>query len=147
MIKEFFLDKFEYDYFATRNWIKVIVDQEDQVSPFVLKSISHILNVHHIWNSRLNGQESESELWDVFVVDHLYQLHDANYRETINFLEQNELDQKVHYHSSEGIKLEKNTIDILYHILNHSNYHRAQIVMDLKQNNLAHPSFNFITFR
>ena len=41
----------------------------------------------------------------------------------------------------------KSIIDILYHILNHSNYHRAQIIMDLKQNNLAYPSLNFITFK
>lgn len=146
-MKEFFLDKFEYDYFANRNWIKVIEDQEDQVSSFVKRSMSHIINVHHVWNSRLLNKKAESELWDEFPVGYLQRLNEANYRETVNFLELNELNKKVHYHSSEGVKLEKEIIDILYHVLNHSNYHRAQIVMDLKQNQLSFPSFNFISYR
>lgn len=109
--------------------------------------MSHIINVHHIWHSRLMTTKAESELWDELPISYFEKLNEANYRGTINFLEQNELNQKIHYHSSEGVKLEKETIDILYHILNHSTYHRAQIVMDLKQNNLKHPSFNFISYR
>lgn len=146
-MKDFFLDKFEYDFFATKNWISSIEAQENQVSPFVLRSISHIINVHHIWNRRLLQQKSESELWDVLPVSYLLKLHQENYRETVNFLEKFELEEKIKYHSSEGVQLVKSSIDILYHVLNHSNYHRAQIVMDLKQNNLKAPIFNFISYR
>jgi len=146
-MKEFFLDKFEYDYFANKNWIKIIEDQEDQVSDFVRRSMSHIINVHHIWNSRLINKKAESELWDELPVIYLERLNEANYRQTVNFLELNELNKKINYHSSEGVKLEKEIIDILYHLLNHSNYHRAQITMDLKQNKLSFPSFNFISYR
>lgn len=146
-MKDFFLDKFEYDFYATKNWIECIESQEDQASPFVLRSISHIINVHHIWNRRLLQQKSESALWDVLPVSYLLKLHQENYRETVNYLEKYELEEKVKYHSSEGVQLVKSSIDILYHVLNHSNYHRAQIVMDLKQNNLKAPVFNFISYR
>lgn len=146
-MKDFFLDKFEYDFFATKNWISSIEAQENQVSSFVLRSISHIINAHHIWNRRLLQQKSESELWDVLPVSYLLKLHQENYRETVNFLEKFELEEKIKYHSSEGVQLVKSSIDILYHVLNHSNYHRAQIVMDLKQNNLKAPIFNFISYR
>ena len=44
-------------------------------------------------------------------------------------------------------ELEKKDLDILFHVLNHSVYHRAQIVLDLKQQDLKYPSFQFITFR
>lgn len=146
-MKEFFLDKFEYDFFATKNWIKIIEDQEEFISPFVDTSISHIINVHHIWNSRLKGLKPESESWDKLPIEYLLKLHEQNYSETIDFIEKFELENKINYHSSEGVEYSKPIIDILYHILNHSNYHRAQIVMDLKQNNLTAPSFNFITYR
>lgn len=146
-MKDFFLDKFEYDFFATKNWIKSIEDQEDLISPFVETSISHIINVHHIWNCRLNGVLPESETWDQLPVSYLLKLHEQNFSETIDFIEKYELENKIHYHSSEGVAYSKPIIDILYHILNHSNYHRAQIVMDLKQNNLNAPTFNFITYR
>lgn len=146
-MKDFFLDKFEYDFLATNNWIENIESQEDQVSPFSIKSISHIINVHHIWNRRLLQEDSESELWDILPISYLLKLHQENYRETVKFLEKYELEEKVKYHSSEGVQLVKSSIDILYHVLNHSNYHRAQIVMDLKQNNLKAPIFNFISYR
>ena len=146
-MKEFFLDKFEYDFHATANWIKSIEDQEDEISDFVKRSISHIINVHHIWNARLMNKKVESELWDVLPVSYLKGLHEQNYRETVDFLEKYELEEKVNYHSAEGIKMTKNVIDILYHMLNHANYHRAQIVMDLKQHGLSAPSFNFISYR
>ena len=145
-MKDFFLDKFEYDFFATKNWIKVIKSQEDSVSEFVIRSMSHILNVHHIWNRRLLNKQIESELWDVFPIHFLQKLEEENYRETIEYLEKLELTEKIEYHSSEGVVFEKSTIDVLYHILNHSNYHRAQIALDLKQNNLKTPDFNFISY-
>ena len=146
-MKDFFLDKFQYDFFATKNWIKHIEDQEHEVSDFVKRSVSHIINVHHIWNARVLRKKIESELWDVLPVSYLMRLHEQNYRETVDFLEKYELEEKVNFHSAEGVKMTKNVIDILYHILNHSNYHRAQIVMDLKQYGLDHPSFNFISYR
>lgn len=146
-MKDFFLDKFEYDHYAIKNWIEIIEQQEDEVSPFVIRSISHIINVHHIWNCRLFNKESESELWDVLPISYLERLNRLNYLETVDFLEKFELNEKIKYHSSEGVQLTKHITDVLYHMLNHANYHRAQIVMDLKQNNLKHPSFNFISYR
>ena len=145
-MKDFFLDKFEYDFFASKNWIKVIESQEDFVSEFVIRSMSHILNLHHIWNRRLLDKQVESELWDIFPIHFLQKLQEENYRETIEYLEKLELTEKIKYHSSEGVALEKRAIDVLYHILNHSNYHRAQIALDLKQNNLKTPDFNFISY-
>lgn len=146
-MKDFFLDKFEYDFFATKNWIQCIVDQEEHVSPYVTRSISHIINVHHIWNCRLLKKESESDLWDILPLSYLDRLHQSNFQETIDFLEKYELSEKIKYHSSEGIHIEKPVTDVLYHMLNHSNYHRAQIVLDLKSNNNKTPSFNFISYR
>ncbi len=145
-MKDFFQDKFEYDFFASKNWIESIESQEDFMSEFTISSMSHILNVHHIWNRRLLGKKVESELWDVFPVHFLQKLLEENYRETNEYLEKLERTEKIKYHSSEGVLFEKSTIDILYHILNHSNYHRAQIALDLKQNGLKNPNFNFISY-
>lgn len=146
-MKEFLLDKFEFDFHATKMLIEVIEKQEDLISPFVLKSISHIINAHHIWNSRMLGKKAESDVWDILPVHFLLQLHRQNYRETVDYLEKFELGEKVNYHSSEGIRIDKIDLDILYHVLSHSNYHRAQIIMDLKQHGLEHTGMNFISYK
>ncbi|MFN5910516.1 MAG: hypothetical protein ACK45H_04185, partial [Bacteroidota bacterium] len=105
-MKEFFLDKFEYDLHANRMWIECIEKQEDLVSDFTLRSMSHIINVHHIWNARLLGRKPESELWDRLPVNFLQQLSNQNFRETTDYLEHTELTEKINYHSSEGIRFD-----------------------------------------
>jgi uncharacterized damage-inducible protein DinB len=146
-MKEFFLDKFEFDYYSNKNWIEKLEEQEDLLPEFSLQSMAHIINTHHIWVRRLLEKPIESALWDPLPLRFLERLNQTNFTETIDFLEKYELTEKVNYTSSEGVKLSKQVSDVLYHVLNHSNYHRAQIVMDLKQHQLEYPTFNFIAYR
>lgn len=145
-MKEFFLDKFEYDLQTNLTWINKVIDQEDSVNDFIIKSLSHILNVHHIWNCRLTGATAESDLWDKLPLDYAAKFAVENRNVTLDYLESWDAETKIEYHDSEGAKLEKDTIDVLYHILNHSNYHRAQIARELRVLGLDVPNFNFIAY-
>lgn len=147
MIKEFFLDKFEFDFYANQKWCEVLLEHEDELSSYAKKSFSHIINVHHIWITRVAGLNTESFTWDILPIDFWEKLAQDNYLKTTDYLEKVELEQKVNYSSEEGVQYEKLDIDILYHILNHSTYHRAQIARDLRENGITPPSFNFISFR
>lgn len=95
---------------------------------------------------RLLGIPSESHTWDLLPIDFWEKLVQENHFKTIDFLEKQELNNKVNFTSEEGISYEKDTIDILYHILNHSNYHRAQISRELRNLEIRPPAFNFISF-
>ncbi len=146
MIKEFFKDKFEYDFLSNQKWIEHLLTHEDHISPYIQKSMSHIINVHHIWIFRMQEKRQESFTWDLLPSDYWLKLAQENYLQTIDFIEQIDTLQKVNYHNEEGVPMEKETIDILYHILNHSTYHRAQISHELRTLNLPVPSFNFISY-
>jgi uncharacterized damage-inducible protein DinB len=145
-MKEFFIDKFEYDFRSNQKWIDVLMKHEDELSDYVLKSMSHIINVHHIWISRILEKKAESHTWDILPIDYWDQLMHDNLRQTIEYLEHVDSSEKVDYHSEEGVKFSKSSIDILYHILNHSNYHRAQIAVELRKLGITPPSFNFIAY-
>lgn len=145
-MKEFFIDKFEYDFRSNQKWVDVLTKNEDDLSDFVRKSMSHIINVHYIWISRILEKKAESHIWDILPMHYWDQLMHDNLRQTIEYLEHVDHSEKVNYHSEEGVKLSKSSIDILYHILNHSNYHRAQIAMELRNLDITPPAFNFITY-
>jgi uncharacterized damage-inducible protein DinB len=145
-LKAFFQEKLEREFYILRNLIELIEEQEDNISDFTKRSISHIINVHHIWNARLRGTKSESDLWDIFPIHHLQRLNQANFTETFDYLEKIELGESIKYHSSEGVKLNKTDIDILFHLLQHSVHHRAQIIADMKKGSLKINSDNFIVF-
>jgi len=146
VITDFFLDKFEYDFRCNQRWLDALKPHEEQLPDFIIKSFSHIINVHHIWVQRLLELPSESHTWDLLPFDYWEKLAQENHLKTIDFLEKQELTNKINYTGEEGIPYEKDVIDILYHILNHSNYHRAQISREMRLREMKPPSFNFITF-
>jgi uncharacterized damage-inducible protein DinB len=58
----FFKEKFEYDLHSNLGWLKFLEENEDDLSDDNLKELSkwmsHIINVHHIWNARLTQKIS-----------------------------------------------------------------------------------------
>jgi len=147
VIKEFFIDKFEYDFRSNKKWCEHLLSNEDDLNDYIRKSISHIINVHHIWIHRVIEMPAESHTWDVLPADYWINLAQENFLKTVEYLEQFESNEKINYHTEEGVEFSKEVIDVLYHILNHSNYHRGQIARELRNLGLSVPSFNFIAYR
>jgi len=102
--------------------------------------------MHHIWISRLQGITPESEEWDLLPQHFWERLSEENFRQTSNYLEQFDQEEKIHYHSSEGVRMQKQVVDVLYHILQHSQYHRAQIARELRILGVDVPSMQFIQY-
>ena len=147
MIIPFFLEKFEYDLYANLSLIEVLENQEEDLDKFIIQSFSHLINVHHIWNSRLIGTKAQSGENDLLPLSYFARFSRENYKVSIDYIEKEELNKKISYHSSEGVQLVKQDLNILYHILNHSTHHRAQIILQLNNLNLKRPDFNFIIFK
>lgn len=145
--ESFFIEKFEFDLHANLSWTKVLEEHEDELSDYLIRSMSHIINVHHIWNSRLFNQVAESRDGDILPVTFMSRMHKENQQQSINFLQHATIEGTVKYINSENIPQEKEKMDILYHILSHSNYHRAQIAKTCRELNLPVVEVNFITFR
>lgn len=130
---EFFKEKFEYDLHANRTWINQIEVEDLSQDASIRKLISHVLNVHHIWIGRLIQKPIDSADWDILPSSHWEHFAQNNFFVTIDFLDQLQT-------------LDDNQLKILYHILNHSNYHRGQISLLIKQAGKTSPNANFISF-
>jgi hypothetical protein len=138
LIENILFDLTEKDYLKTQCLIASIEEQFDKVDDFIIKSISHILNVHHILNARLRSNFPDSDLWDVFPVIYWNRLHDQNYLETKNIIED--------FFMNSGT----DNVEVLnfYHRFNdlfeNTNYHRAQMIMHLKQHDLKIPNLQML---
>lgn len=139
-MKDFLLRKFEIEYTTVQALIRCIEDQEDLVTEYAIKGICHIINVHHIWNCRLLHTSAESNEWDVFPLHYLEKLNTQNFQETCDYLEKQELDSTVKQQSEQFGAIEKTAADLLFHLLQHSAYHRGQVVLNLKSNGLNYPN-------
>jgi uncharacterized damage-inducible protein DinB len=136
-MKEFLLRKFEIEHHAIQALIRCVELQEDEVPQYCINGLCHMLNMHHIWNCRLNFMQPESNEWDVFPLHYLEKLNVQNFRETRDFLEKQELN-----HSSESTLSQTSTpADVLFQLLQHTAYHRGQIIYVLKSARLKYPQF------
>ncbi len=137
LIERLLLESSEKDYQKTQLLISSIEDQFDFVNDFMKKSISHILNHHHILNSRLLSKNPESDLWDPLPLNFMSKLHAHNYIVTKNLIEQffieNSNDRKITVFYNN-----------LLHLFEHSNYHRSQIIYVMKSNELKTPNLQMI---
>ncbi len=60
----------------------------------------------------------------------------SNYRDSLRIIDQFDLNGVINFKNTKGLVFNDNIRDILFHVINHSNYHRAQIATEFRQNGL-----------
>ncbi len=140
---------YHYNYEINERFIRLIEEHSASLPKRVHSLMSHILNAHSIWLARLQAGESTVGVWEEQTYDSLSPINALNYELTLLFLEGTEQDLNyiVAYRNSKGDAFESSVGDILWHILNHSTHHRAQIADELRRIAIAPPVSDYIFFR
>ena len=108
--------------------------------------IVHTLNAQNIWNHRIIGEIPTQLVWDTFGIDRLHFLNDENHELSLEILESRALSDTIQYMDSKGDPHSNSVENMLFHIINHSTYHRGQLVTTLKQNRVVPLSTDFILY-
>lgn len=146
-MKDFFKELLEYGTYYNRQLIDIINQNPSHISDRTMSLMSHILNAHHIWNFRIAGKKNLYAVWQNQPREHLLEIELTNFRSSEDILEVYELDQIILYANSQGQQFERSVRDILFHIINHTTYHRAQIASDLKVNGLTPLLTDYIHYK
>jgi len=146
-VKIFFNQLFDYNFHCNKKLIELCSSRED-ITEKSIKLFSHLLNAHHIWNSRILGKISELEVWQIHAVTDWGDIHYENQRSSFDITSHaDDFDSRIDYENSEG-RLFTNTLqDILFHIINHSTHHRGQVLMDLRQNNIEPLPLDYVFYK
>lgn len=131
-MKAFYKDKFKYNFEINQKIILHLIENSDKLNDRILTLISHTLNAHHIWNARLLNTQIIHKVWDVYSYDTMANLDVANYNDSLKAIEDFDLEENIAYVTMINEPFCNTRQDILFHIINHSNYHRAQINTELK---------------
>ena len=137
MQPEFLKTLFNYHHQCNQKLAAAYMERQEQVSERSVKLFSHVLNAHHIWNSRIRGTKPACAVWDVQQVEVFLGLDLQNYEDSLQILEQYDLGETVTYRTSTNQEFSNAIGDILFHVINHSTYHRGQIASDFKQQGIA----------
>lgn len=146
-MKPFFKELFDYSHHYNQQLSETFMESPDKTSDKAVALYNHLLNAHQIWNYRIEPKGTAFGVWEIHAVQDLKSIDRANYERTLQILDKFDLEETIHYSNSKG-KVFRNSIrDVLFHIINHSTYHRGQIATAFKAHGLAPLVTDFIFFK
>jgi len=146
-MKSFFTELYNYNQHFNGSVIEIIQANSDIVSEKSIKWINHIINAHHIWNARIKQQPSNLEVWGINSMENLIPLNSDNWQNSIKLIDTCDFNSLILYTNSRNQTFTNSVRDILFHIINHSTHHRAQISSDLKQSGIEPPVSDYIFYK
>lgn len=119
--------------------------------PSVRDTLVHILSAEWIWLSRWQGHSPTGvpDSWDVSTLDALrarWSEVEQNQRAFLSELTEAELGRTISYRNTKGEPFEQTMGQMLRHVVNHSTYHRGQVITLLRQLGAEAPTTDLILF-
>jgi uncharacterized damage-inducible protein DinB len=131
-MKAFFQDIFEYTHQCNEQLIKVLINNPETYSIKISHLASHTLNAHHVWNHRIFGVAPALSVWQHLEISELQNINYENFEHSKELLLKKDLNNPINYTNSKGQTFTNTVSEIFFHIINHSTYHRGQLIGLLK---------------
>lgn len=131
-MKSFFRELFEYNHHFNQELAKLFHENSDKVSERSIQLFSHVLNAHQIWNNRIDPQQPLYKVWDTHPIHRFEMMNATNFEHSQSILDNFEFDVKIDYVTSKGQPFSNDVRGILFHVINHSTYHRGQIATEFR---------------
>lgn len=145
-MKTFFKELLEYTFYFNDKVITLLLETE-AIPEKALLLLNHTLNAQEVWNTRIEQKPVTIEIWGLRPIDSLKEINEANYKNSLRIVDGFDFDAKIKYSNSKGQVYENTVCDMLFHIINHSTYHRAQIATDCKINGITPLVTDYIFYK
>lgn len=146
-MNHFFKELFDYSHHYNQKLADLFLRNPDKTSEKAVKLFNHILNAHHIWNNRIELTQTTISVWEIQALQDLKTFDKTNHEQTLHTLKTCNLSETISYSNSRGQSFNNAIHDILFHIINHSTYHRAQIATEFKQGGLEPLVSDYIFYK
>jgi uncharacterized damage-inducible protein DinB len=148
-IKDFFVKQFAFN--DKMNFIMVDKLKELENPPHEAHALmSHITQAQILWLDRLYGNTgSVRQYYKVLSIPEMEDKLRSNHEGWLSFMneyDENGLNEIFTYKNVKGEEFSNNLYDIVFHIINHSTHHRAQVSKILRQHDIAPPVMDYIVF-
>jgi uncharacterized damage-inducible protein DinB len=146
-MRDFFKELFEYNHHCNQQLWKILNGNLDKMPEKSVQLYCHILNAHQIWNNRINAEQPLYKVWQMQPIQDCQAIDQKNFEHSLRILDSFELNDSILYQTTKGQSF-KNTIrDTLFHVINHSTYHRAQIAAQMRQAQIEPMASDYIFYK
>jgi uncharacterized damage-inducible protein DinB len=139
------LQLLEYTFWANDLFVERLKEQQN-LSLEIINQMSHIFSAHRTWLERINGRGTLPSLWKTIEQNNWEGINIELYNESCDVVKSTALDHHIRYKNSEGVLFEQPLEDILYHLINHSTHHRAQVAYLMRQHQILPPKSDYIYY-
>ncbi len=146
-METFYNELFEYNREMNQKLIAVFNHHSDKISEKAIKWMNHILNAHHLWNNRIERQGEDYGVWQVHPPGYLKDINLKNFERSITILKMGNFERQIDYLNSSGRAYANSVKDIMFHVINHSTYHRGQIAKGFRVSGLDPLVTDYIAFK
>jgi uncharacterized damage-inducible protein DinB len=146
-MKEHFLDLFTYNFNSNKVTIELLQQYGSKVPDKIFVTLSHILNAQHVWNCRILGIQEIFGVWLLHKLSEMDQINQDLFAQSRSILEEKDFSEVIAYKTSKGDSYTSKVQEILFHMINHSTYHRGQIMDQLRQVGLEAISTDYIFYK
>lgn len=147
MKREIFLKQLEYEMWANDMVIKA-VSEADSPEDRVYEILSHLVISPNNWIRKILKEAPIYKSWDKLTLADCRSLSHENLLKWKDFIvnkTDNELEQYIFFPFM-GVSSKISIEDLLIHLVNHSSYHRGQIIMKLKGKLAPLPLSTYIAY-
>ncbi len=149
-MKKHFIDLFKYNDWANQRIIITLEENESDDYQMLLL-LSHLISSQIVWLNRIKDlPTSPFPLWEKYKLRELKTMNEESTSNWLNFIAKHKVDtftELIFYKNSKGKKFESTLREIMTHVVNHSTYHRAQMVNIMKQKQIQPPVTDYIAYR
>jgi len=145
-MKDKITDLLKYTFHYNREIIVLLKNNLSQLDEKAIQLIDHTINAHQIWNSRVLKEQSFG-VWQKNEVENWEMINERNFENSIRILNNFDLEERVIYQNSKGDQFENTVFEMIFHVINHSTYHRGQINLLLKKSGIEPLFTDYIFYK
>jgi len=146
-MKTFFEELFAYGFHCNQQLASIFERESATIDTKSATLFSHILNAHQIWNNRILGRPMGCTVWETRPETEFAEIDRNNYEVTLTVLDTIDLGNEIAYKTSGGQPFTNSVHDLLFHIVNHSTYHRGQLALLFRQNGIEPLATDYIFYK
>jgi uncharacterized damage-inducible protein DinB len=148
-LKDFFLKQFAYNDAMNITQLKKLNELENPPHE-AMELLNHITKVQILWLERLYGTVNITRSfltpWSLAEIEEKLVDNHKGWLAFLNEYDEEGLNKIFEYKNIKGETCRNNLYDIIFHVINHSTHHRAQISKILRQHEIVPPVMDYIAY-
>jgi len=145
---DYFKRLFSFNNWANKEVLDCLVINKTEDEK-IIRLMSHIAHAQGNWYKRIVNQQNDAMVWGIISVEeiaHQLEQNGKHWLDYLNRLQENDFRRSIHYRNLQGMPFTNDIQDILAHVVNHSTYHRGQIILSIRNAGYTPPVTDYIQY-